>query len=45
MAQFLFAKNALLILQNKKLFEKQISYCSNNETLAVKIPAGHNTEI
>ena len=38
-------KKCVTHFAKQEIFEKHISYCSNNETLAVKMPAGHNTEI
>lgn len=38
-------KKCVTHFPKQEIFEKHISYCSNNETLAVKMSAGHNTEI
>ena len=38
MAQYLFVRNALLILLSMNYYKKHISYCSSNETVSVRMP-------
>ena len=39
----LICKKCFTHFTKQELFEKQISYCSTNETVAVKMPAGNTT--